>query len=113
MVRPGRGVVLTRSTAATRDVSHMLRHYPAGLLQTPIPIAGMQVYATAGGGIYHETLSVPNTSETNVGTNIGGGAKISLAGPLRLRLDYRVFNLRGTPLHQTVQRFYAGINLKF
>jgi len=84
-----------------------------GLLQTPIPIAGMQFYATAGGGIYHETLSVPNTSETNFGTNIGGGAKISLAGPLRLRLDYRVFNLRGSPLHQTVQRFYAGINLKF
>ena len=26
---------------------------------------------------------------------MGGGVKMSLAGPLRLRLDYRVFTLRG------------------
>ena len=37
-------------------------------------------------------------SETNVGVNVGGGVKMSLAGPLRLRLDYRVFTLKGTPL---------------
>lgn len=85
-----------------------------GLLQTPIPVAGCQFYGTLGGGVYHETLSTePNNAQTNFGTNIGGGAKINLAGPLRLRLDYRVFNLRGTPRHTPVQRFYAGINLKF
>ena len=84
-----------------------------GLVQTPVAIAGFQPYATIGGGVYRETLSAPVASETNVGTNVGGGAKINLAGPLRLRVDYRVFNLRGTPLHATVQRFYAGINLKF
>ena len=27
-----------------------------GLLQTPVPIAGMQFYGTAGGGVYRETL---------------------------------------------------------
>ena len=85
-----------------------------GLLQTPIPIAGFQFYGTAGGGIYHESISIdPNNSETNFGTNVGGGAKISLAGPLRLRIDYRVFNLHGSPRNSPVQRFYAGINLKF
>lgn len=87
-----------------------------GLIQTPFAIAGIQPYGTLGGGVYHETLSRPSLppfSETSFGTNIGGGAKISLAGPLRLRLDYRVFNLRGSPLHSPVQRFYAGINLKF
>jgi hypothetical protein len=42
-----------------------------------------------------------------------GGAKISLAGPLRLRVDYRIFNLHGSPRHNPVQRWYAGINLKF
>jgi hypothetical protein len=85
-----------------------------GLAQTPIPIAGMQFYATAGGGLYRESFSTePNGNETNVGINIGGGAKISLAGPLRLRVDYRVFTLRGTPRYTNVQRFYAGINLKF
>lgn len=84
-----------------------------GLLQTPLAIAGFQPYLTVGGGGYRETLSIPNASETSFGTNVGGGAKINLAGPLRLRVDYRVFTLRGTPLHSTVQRLYAGVNLKF
>ncbi|HET7220472.1 MAG TPA: hypothetical protein VFJ02_20610, partial [Vicinamibacterales bacterium] len=63
-----------------------------GLLQTPVPIAGMQFYGTAGGGVYHESLD--EDSETNVGINIGGGVKVNLAGPLRLRFDYRVFTLQ-------------------
>ena len=29
-----------------------------GLLQTPVPIAGMQFYGTAGGGVYRETLDL-------------------------------------------------------
>jgi hypothetical protein len=82
-----------------------------GLAQTPFPIAGMQFYGTIGAGLYRETLL--DSSETHVGTNIGGGVKISLVGPLRLRLDYRVFNLRGSPRYATPQRFYAGLNLKF
>jgi opacity protein-like surface antigen len=85
-----------------------------GLLQTPVPIAGFQFYGTVGGGVYRESFStVPEISETNFGSNIGGGAKINLIGPLRLRVDYRVFNLHGSPRHTPVQRWYAGINLKF
>jgi opacity protein-like surface antigen len=85
-----------------------------GLLQTPFPIARMQFYGTLGGGVYHETLSTdPAGDQTNFGTNIGGGVKISVIGPLRLRADYRVFTLRGTPRQTPVQRFYAGVNLKF
>ena len=38
---------------------------------------------------------------------------MSLFGPLRLRLDYRVFTLQGSPRHSKPQRFYAGLNLKF
>jgi len=45
--------------------------------------------------------------------NLGGGAKIHLVGPLRLRLDYRVFNLQGTPRYETYHRFYVGANLRF
>ena len=82
-----------------------------GLLQTPIPIGGLQFYGTAGGGAFRERLGAG--SETNVGINVGGGVKMSLAGPLRLRLDYRVFTLRGSPLHSKPQRFYAGLNLRF
>jgi hypothetical protein len=82
-----------------------------GLVQTPFPIAGMQFYATAGGGLYRETLA--DASETHVGVNVGGGVKMTLAGPLRLRLDYRVFTLQGEPRYAKPQRFYAGLNLKF
>jgi opacity protein-like surface antigen len=83
-----------------------------GLLQTPFPIGGMQFYATAGGGLFRETLD--EETETNVGMNVGGGVKMNLAGPLRLRLDYRVFTLRGSDVrHERPQRFYAGLNLKF
>jgi hypothetical protein len=85
-----------------------------GLAQTPIPIAGMQFYVTAGGGGYRESFSTePDDNRTNVGINVGGGAKISIAGPLRLRVDYRVFTLKGSPRYTNVQRFYAGVNLKF
>jgi hypothetical protein len=79
-----------------------------GLVQTP---TSTQFYLTAGGGFFRERLA--SEGETFVGTNIGGGVKLSLAGPVRLRLDYRVFNLRGNPLYANPQRFYAGINLAF
>jgi len=51
--------------------------------------------------------------ETNLVFNTGGGAKISLAGPLRVRLDYRVLKLRGSPLFSTLHRVYAGLNVGF
>jgi hypothetical protein len=79
------------------------------LLQTPT--GNTQFYATTGAGLYRETLGT--TSETSFATNIGGGVKVGLAGPLRLRLDFRVIHLMGTPRYPTIQRFYAGINLKF
>src|SRR5207247_1164131 len=60
-----------------------------GLLQTPFAIFGFQPYVTTGGGVYRETLGTH--VDTSVGVNTGGGVKVSLAGPLRLRIDYRVF----------------------
>jgi len=81
------------------------------LVQTPIPIAGMQFYLTTGAGLYRERFGV--RQETHAGFNTGGGAKITVVGPIRVRVDYRVFNLRGEPLHSTVHRVYAGLNLAF
>jgi opacity protein-like surface antigen len=81
-------------------------------VQTPIALAGMKFYATTGAGAYRETLDDTH-QETNVGFNTGGGAKISLLGPLKARVDYRVFKLRGDPLYSVVHRFYAGVNLSF
>jgi hypothetical protein len=79
-----------------------------GLIQTP---TRTQFYLTAGGGFYRERLA--GEGETHFGSNIGGGMKIALAGPLRLRVDYRVFNLRGSPIHKNPQRIYFGANLAF
>ena len=79
-----------------------------GIVQTP---TSTQFYLTAGGGIFRERLG--SDSETSVGTNIGGGVKINLAGPLRLRIDYRIFALRGNPLFANPQRLYAGVNVSF
>jgi hypothetical protein len=79
------------------------------LVQTPTP--GVQLYGTIGAQGYQEKLGV--LQETHFGTNLGGGAKITLIGPLRVRLDYRLFRLQGSPVHDVYHRFYAGVNLKF
>jgi hypothetical protein len=82
------------------------------LLQTPFPVAGMQFYLTTGGGVYREKLG-DVLQETHVGVNTGGGVKVTLLGPIRARVDYRVFKLRGDALFATVHRVYAGLNLAF
>jgi len=74
-------------------------------------LPGFQLYATTGAGIYRERLGTDE--ETGLLLNNGGGIKINIAGPLRARIDYRVFTLRGNPQHKNVQRIYAGLNLAF
>jgi hypothetical protein len=81
-------------------------------VQTPIPIAATQFYWITGTGAYRERLGTTH-EETNLVFNTGGGGKISLLGPLKVRLDYRVLKLRGSPLFSTVHRLYAGLNLSF
>ena len=82
------------------------------LFQTPVPVFGLQPYFTTGAGVYRESLR-DFGSETNFGINNGGGVKISLIGPVRARVDYRVFTLRGSPREDVVQRLYVGLNLNF
>jgi hypothetical protein len=81
------------------------------LLQTPVAILGLRPYFTTGGGLFRERLGT--IQETQIVLNTGGGVKISLLGPVKARLDYRIFKLRGEPLHPTVHRLYAGLNLSF
>lgn len=81
------------------------------LLQTPVMIHGFQPYFTVGGGLYRERLGAH--TDTSVTTNTGGGVKIALAGPLRLRVDYRVFRLGDDALYSPTHRVYVGLNLKF
>lgn len=89
-----------------------------GLVQTPRGIIPkIQLYATAGGGYYRIRYESLDVQDTGFGTNLGGGVKIDLAGPLRLRLDYRIFKLTDAfdaeGLDPVSQRFYAGVNLAF
>jgi opacity protein-like surface antigen len=81
------------------------------LLQTPVAFMGFQPYFTTGAGGYQEELGTH--SDTGIGFNTGGGVKVSLAGPIRLRVDYRIFKLGSGALYSPTHRFYAGLNLKF
>lgn len=81
------------------------------LLQTPLEVSRTQFYATSGVGLYRERLA--SSQETSTAANIGGGVKIRITGPLKLRLDYRLIRLRGEPIRQSVHRLYAGATLGF
>jgi hypothetical protein len=84
------------------------------LVQTPRGvIPRTQLYVTAGGGFFRERFNALDVQETGLGTNVGGGAKIVLAGPLRVRLDYRVFKFGGDSVYQKPQRFSVGLNIAF
>jgi hypothetical protein len=83
----------------------------AGNVLVQTPTSDFQLYGTVGAEGYRENLG--ELQETHYGTNIGGGAKIKLIGPVRVRLDYRIFRLQGSPIHNVYQRFYVGGNLKF
>ena len=81
------------------------------VLQSPVPFFGIQPYFTTGGGFYQEELGLH--SDTGFALNTGGGVKVTLAGPIRLRVDYRIFKLGSGALYSPAHRVYAGLNLKF
>jgi len=89
------------------------------LLQTTVPIRRTQFYGIAGFGVYGKQSGKQGSGEINI-RDIGAGAKITLAGPLKLRLDYRLFLLGESPdatpgmrLDRHPQRFSAGLSLAF
>jgi hypothetical protein len=81
------------------------------LLQTPGAFFGFQPYWTTGGGMYQEELLLHK--DTGLSLNTGGGVKVNLIGPIRLRVDYRVFRQGNGALYSTAHRVYTGINIKF
>jgi hypothetical protein len=93
------------------ELAPSLRTTSGNVFVQTFNLSGFQLYATTGLGVYRERLG--SDQETSLLINNGGGVKITVAGPLRARVDYRIFNLRGTPQHSKVQRVYAGLNLAF
>ena len=75
------------------------------MLQTPVAFMGFQPYFTTGGGFYQEELGLH--SDTGFALNTGGGVKVTLAGPIRLRVDYRIFKLGSGALASSARRFPA------
>lgn len=71
----------------------------------------VQVYASVGVGAYRERLE--EHARTGLAASAGGGVHVRLAGPFRLRFDYRVFALRGSALRSRPRRAYAGLGVAF
>lgn len=71
VIRPGKGVVLTSSTAATHDTSDMLRHYPKGLLSTPLQVreAGFDFRDGTGASV---DVTAGHTGSVDTSVSLGG-----------------------------------------
>ena len=82
------------------------------LIGTPFRTGGrIQVYGSVGGGLYRESLD--GHARTGLAASGGGGVFLQVAGPLRVRIDYRLFALRGQILDRRPRRAYAGLNVAF
>ena len=71
----------------------------------------IQVYGSVGAGVYREGLA--EHARTDLAASGGGGIYLRLAGPFRLRLDYRLLALRGSTFQRRLRRAYAGLNVAF
>ena len=82
------------------------------LLQTPIAILRLPAVRHHRRRLLPRNAGIATPTRASA-TNTGGGVKITLVGPLRLRVDYRVFKLGSGALNSPAHRIYAGLNLKF
>ena len=103
-------------TNASEDTVKGLPGQTTGIasVQFVTPTGRIQAYGGAGIGAGWESLTGFSSGVRTVGS-IGGGVKIGLAGPLGVRVDYRVITFNkslGTDT-TTHQRFYVGLNLHF
>jgi len=92
VMRAAPGAVLTQSSAATHDVSDMLRHYPSGMLSTPLDVrtatfgyrygTGTSVSVGAPGGSGGESVAVSGGAFTDLVThrNLGLGFILAAIG---------------------------------
>ena len=71
----------------------------------------LELYGAVGGGLYRERTG--SHALTNLAAGAGAGVSISLRGPLRLRIDYRLLVLRGARADRRPRRVYAGLSMPF
>ena len=70
MILPAPASVLTSSTAATHDVSQMLRHYPKGMLATPLQVRIASFTSTPARAPAWTWR--PGTGSVDTGASLGG-----------------------------------------
>lgn len=88
----------------------------------PVTISHLEIFAVGGVGVWGEGFKGgKRTGVLNAG-NVGGGVLVALAGPLKLRLDYRLFLLAEVsdaevgaiaPSRKHPQRIAAGLYFRF
>jgi hypothetical protein len=90
------------------------------IVQSKLTVRGLQFYGSGGIGLAGETTADGVGSGEVFTRDIGGGVKIGIAGPLRLRIDYRVFLLgdapdatRGFGVYRHPQHVSAGRSVAF
>ena len=81
------------------------------LVQPTRQRAGLQYYGTFGVGFYSVLRDYQGSTDS--ARNIGGGAKVTLAGPWKLRMDYRAFLLARTGGNHLAHRIYVGMAAGF
>src|SRR5262249_49137925 len=81
--------LMTAVGPATSKQSSVGAFSASVIVQPRSTIHGFQLYGPAGFGLYGEVYDHGGSGEV-LATNIGGGARVGLAGPLKLRLDSRL-----------------------
>jgi hypothetical protein len=94
----------------------------ASLIVQPVTISNVQIFAVGGVGVWGEGFAGGKRTGVLSAGNVGGGVLVPLVGPLRLRLDYRLFLLGEVskeevgaiaPRTKHPQRIAAGIHFAF
>jgi hypothetical protein len=90
------------------------------LVQSPVRRERLRVYGAVGFGVFGGDLPDGRASGEVSSKNFGGGLKLKLAGPLLMRVDYRLVRLGEAPdadpafyEHTQFQRVLVGVGLAF
>jgi len=81
------------------------------VLIAPFELIRARPYFVTGFGIYRQKKDFDN--ETSLAAMEGFGFFLRLGGPVHGRFDYRILQLRGTPLQEKQKRIYVGLTLRF
>jgi nickel/cobalt transporter (NicO) family protein len=100
VIRPGQGVVLTSSTAATHDTSDMLRRYPKGLLATPLQVRDASFEFRYGSGA---SVDVTAGATGSVDTSVSLGGFTSL-------IEHRNMTLGFVLLALAIAMFWGSVH---